>query len=77
MPLLSLRIHDLPHSFASALVNSGMALYDVKEALGYASIQTTQRYAHLAPQRLMKAVSSVQTHYQLPGLVEVSVREPI
>ena len=70
--LEDLRIHDLRHSFASALVNSGMTLYDVKEALGHASIQTTQRYAHLAPQRLMKAVSSAQTHYQLPGLVELS-----
>ena len=70
--LEDLRIHDLRHSFASALVNSGMTLYDVKEALGHASIQTTQRYAHLAPQRLMKAVSSAQTHYQLSGLVEVS-----
>ena len=75
--LEDLRIHDLRHSFASALVNSGMTLYDVKEALGHASIQTTQRYAHLAPQRLMKAVSSAQTHYQLPGLVQVSAGDAL
>lgn len=66
--LEGLRIHDLRHSFASALVNRGMTLYDVKEALGHSSMVTTQRYAHLAPQRLMQAVSAAQEHYQLPTL---------
>lgn len=73
--LESLRIHDLRHSFASALVNSGMTLYDVKEALGHSSMATTQRYAHLAPQRLLKAVSAAQNHYQLPGLIGASSNE--
>ena len=63
-----LRVHDLRHSFASALVNRGMTLYDVKEALGHSSMVTTQRYAHLAPQRLMNAVTAAQEHYQLPVL---------
>jgi integrase len=67
--LEGLRIHDLRHSFASALVNRGMTLYDVKEALGHSSMVTTQRYAHLAPQRLMQAVTAAQDHYQLPMLV--------
>lgn len=66
--LEGLRVHDLRHSFASALVNKGMTLYDVKEALGHSSMVTTQRYAHLAPQRLMQAVSAAQEHYQLPML---------
>ena len=66
--LEGLRIHDLRHSFASALVNRGMTLYDVKEALGHSSMVTTQRYAHLAPQRLMQAVSAAQEHYRLPML---------
>jgi integrase len=66
--LEGLRVHDLRHSFASALVNRGMTLYDVKEALGHSSVVTTQRYAHLAPQRLMQAVSAAQEHYRLPML---------
>jgi site-specific recombinase XerD len=45
-----------------------MTLYDVKEALGHSSVVTTQRYAHLAPQRLMQAVSAAQEHYRLPML---------
>jgi integrase len=58
-----LRIHDLRHSFASAMVNSGMTLYDVKEILGHANIKTTQRYAHLSNQRLREAAESVSDFY--------------
>jgi site-specific recombinase XerD len=58
-----LRIHDLRHSFASAMVNSGMTLYDVKEILGHANIKTTQRYAHLSNQRLRDAAESVSDFY--------------
>lgn len=61
--LEDLRMHDLRHSFASAMVNSGMTLYDVKEILGHANIKTTQRYAHLSNQRLRKAAESVSAFY--------------
>ncbi|WP_282175474.1 tyrosine-type recombinase/integrase [Vibrio diabolicus] len=40
------RIHDLRHSFASILINSGNAtLYDVQHLLGHQSPQTSTRYA--------------------------------
>lgn len=61
--LPDVRMHDLRHSFASALVNRGMTLYDVKEALGHAHIATTQRYAHLSPERLREAVDQAGHHY--------------
>ena len=63
--LPDVRIHDLRHSFASALVNEGMTLYDVKELLGHANIATTQRYAHLSRERLMEAASKAGAHYHL------------
>ena len=63
--LADVRIHDLRHSFASALVNEGMTLYDVKELLGHANISTTQRYAHLSSERLMEAASKAGAHYHL------------
>ena len=62
--LKDVRMHDLRHSFASALVNRGATLYDVKEILGHANFSTTQRYAHLTQDRLIEAVSRASTHYE-------------
>jgi integrase len=42
------RIHDLRHTYASTLVNSGATLFEVQKALGHASSLMTQRYSHLA-----------------------------
>ena len=67
--LTDVRIHDLRHSFASALVNRGMTLYDVKEVLGHSNIVTTQRYAHLSQQRLQEAVMQADEHYRPRSLV--------
>jgi len=57
--LNDLRIHDLRHSFASFLVNSGRSLYEVQHLLGHARPVTTQRYAHLSHETLMNATSQV------------------
>ena len=43
------RIHDLRHTFASWLVMKGVPLFEVSKLLRHASIQMTERYAHLAP----------------------------
>ncbi len=50
------RFHDLRHCFASALVQRGAALYEVQRLLGHKSHSMTQRYSHLAPENLRKAV---------------------
>jgi integrase len=57
--LKDFRIHDLRHSFASCLVNSGRSLYEVQELLGHADIKTTSRYAHLSRERLLEAVETL------------------
>jgi integrase len=55
--LKDLRMHDLRHSFASALVNNGRSLYEVQTLLGHSTSKMTQRYAHLSNENLMKAAS--------------------
>ena len=52
-----LRLHDLRHSFASALANAGTPLNEIGVVLGHRELSTTQRYAHHAPQRLIETAS--------------------
>jgi integrase len=54
--LNDVRIHDLRHSFASNLVNSGRSIYEVGRLLGHSQVKTTQRYAHLSDTVLMSAM---------------------
>lgn len=42
------KLHDLRHTFASYMVQSGASLFEVQKALGHADSSMTQRYAHLA-----------------------------
>lgn len=57
--------HDCRHTAASWLVQDGVPLYDVKALLRHSSIQTTQRYAHLAPDahtRIEDTWSKIDAH---------------
>lgn len=56
--LSDVRMHDLRHSFASLLVNSGRTLYEVQHILGHTQVKTTQRYAHLSQDTLLDAANA-------------------
>ncbi len=54
------RMHDMRHTCAAWLVSSGVSLIEVRDLLGHSTIKMTERYAHLAPENLRKAVTSLE-----------------
>lgn len=52
--------HTLRHTYASWLVMSGVDLYTVQRLMGHSTISMTERYSHLAPDHLKKAVSMME-----------------
>ncbi len=59
--LADVRFHDLRHTFATRLVQSGIDLYVVKELLGHKTITMTMRYAHHFPESLRHGVEVLDT----------------
>jgi integrase len=51
------RFHDLRHTFATRLVQSGVDLYKVQILLGHKTSIMTQRYAHHSPESLRDGVA--------------------
>lgn len=50
--------HTLRHTYASWLTQMGTDLYMVQKLMGHSSFAMTQRYAHLSPETLKKAVEN-------------------
>ena len=57
--LPELRIHDLPHSYASGALALGEGLPMIGKLLGHTQVQTTARYAHLANDPVKAAAGKV------------------
>jgi hypothetical protein len=51
--------HSLRHTYASHFVMSGGSILALKELLGYTDIETTLRYAHLAPDHMAEQVAKL------------------
>lgn len=54
--LQDFHFHDLRHTFATRLVQSGVDLYKVQRLLGHKTSVMTQRYAHHCPESLRDGV---------------------
>lgn len=52
--------HTLRHTFASWLVEQGVDLYSVKELMGHGTLTMTERYSHLSPDKLRRAVKTLE-----------------
>lgn len=70
-----LRLHDLRHTYASLLVNSGRTLYEVQSLLGHSDSKVTQRYAHMNTETLLWAseVASDRIRAATPKLLPAAL----
>ncbi|MXO74837.1 tyrosine-type recombinase/integrase [Altererythrobacter aerius] len=66
--LPGLRLHDLRHAAASAMVGAGIDLYAVGKILGHADQASSARYAHLANDRLRTAVEAGAANLNLAAV---------
>ncbi|WP_237387150.1 tyrosine-type recombinase/integrase [Xenorhabdus sp. Sc-CR9] len=55
------RFHDLRHTWASWLVQSGVPISILQEMGGWESIEMVRRYAHLAPNHLTEHARQIDT----------------
>ncbi|WP_353168390.1 site-specific integrase [Providencia sp.] len=63
--ITNFRFHDLRHTWASWLVQSGVPLTALQEMGAWESIEMVQRYAHLAPNHLVehaKRIDELMAH---------------
>ena len=55
--------HTLRHAFASRLTMVGVDLRTIQELGDWRELQMLQRYAHLSPSRMAKAVERIANHF--------------
>jgi integrase len=55
------RFHDLRHTCASYLAQSGASLLEIAEVLGHKEIQMTKRYSHLCIDHKSKLINRVMS----------------
>jgi integrase len=58
--ILDFRVHDLRHTCAAWLVTAGVGLTEVRDLLGHTTVTMTERYAHLAPEKVRVAVTLIE-----------------
>lgn len=59
LKLEHVKFHDLRHTFASWLLQSGADLMHVRDFLGHSTVAVTQRYAHLQTKHLREALGRI------------------
>lgn len=68
-------VHTLRHTCASRLVQRGVPLGIVQKWMGHRNINTTLRYAHLAPDSLLQAKTALEEEPTVIGSPPIQVVE--
>lgn len=75
--LNEVRFHDLRHSFAASLAESGESLLLIGSILGHRDVRTTDRYAHLADDRRRAAADATAARLaEAMGLAATAAQRP-
>lgn len=74
--VVDFRFHDLRHTFATRLAQSGVVdLYAISKLLGHNDISTTQRYAHHCPESLRHSVEILENCYNFTTFSEPVLKD--
>jgi integrase len=69
-------LHTLRHTFATRLKDAGVDPFTVRDLLGHATIQMTNRYTHATPETMRRGVASLaQEAIGCAGFVPRRLRE--
>lgn len=71
------RFHDLRHTWASWLIQSGVPLSVLQEMGGWESIEMVRRYAHLAPNHLTEHAKQIDSIFSddVPNMSHLENKE--
>ncbi len=64
--------HSLRHTAAAWMVQAGAGLYEVQRILGHSTPVMTQRYSHLQPEHLRRAMNKLDTALRAPATGSVA-----
>ena len=58
-------IHEMRHTFATKLIESGADIHTIKDLLGHSTIKVTERYLHGSPVRYHEAINKAMDTFQV------------
>ena len=74
--LQDFRFHDLRHTFATRLIQSGTDLFAISKMLGHSTLRMTERYSHHSPASLRPSVKALD-YYNFTTVAEAGKSEAV
>jgi len=69
--IVNFHFHDLRHTFATRLAESGADVATIAALLGHSSIQMAMRYSHITDDRIRRSVKALDNYGQMSSQIYV------